>query len=70
MNLDDVQHFVTCGKHGEPLRQDLDGGNEARQDIFHIQIKIVLETEESLSRQPTHTHVDEHTNKKHHKRQN
>jgi hypothetical protein len=38
--------------------------------IFHIQIKIVLETGESLSWQLTHTHVDERTNKKYHKRQN
>jgi beta-glucanase (GH16 family) len=38
--------------------------------IFHIHIKIVLETEESISWQLTHTHVDELTNKKYHKRQN
>jgi hypothetical protein len=38
--------------------------------IVHIQIKTMLETEESISWQPTHTHVDEHTNKKYHKRQN
>jgi hypothetical protein len=38
--------------------------------IFHIQIKTVLETEESISWQMTHTQVDEHSNKKYHKRQN
>jgi hypothetical protein len=38
VNLDGMQHFVTCGKHGEPLRQDLDGGNEASQDNYSYNI--------------------------------
>jgi hypothetical protein len=38
--------------------------------IVHIQITTVSETEENIACYLTHTHVDEHSNKKYHKRLN
>jgi len=38
--------------------------------IVHIQITTVSETEDNIAWYLVYTHVDEHSNKKYHKRQN